>query len=120
MTKPATVGDVIEQVRHTSLYMAVYKDIQEFLSQFIPTDAFEPSAGIHTTITETGSVPSEVVEAVRDEIESRVCELELELLKLKGTTLKTSKKVSKKVPVRRAPPRRTRGKTKAKAKAKKK
>jgi hypothetical protein len=120
MTKPATVGDLIERVRQGSLRLAVYTEIQEFLSQFIPTDAYEPPAGLHTTLSETGAVPSEVVEGVRDEIEARVGELEIELMKLKGTTLKLSPKAAKKAPVRRAPPRRTRGKKKAKSKTGKK
>ncbi|MCK4306538.1 MAG: hypothetical protein KAY24_20010 [Candidatus Eisenbacteria sp.] len=121
MNKPTTVGDVIERVEQSSLRLVVYGEIQEFLSQFIPTDAFEPPAGIHTVITETGAVPLEVVEAVRDEIETHICELKQELSKLKGTTLKMPlKKVAKNAPARRVPPRRTRGKAKVKAKAKKK
>lgn len=114
MSKAATIGEVIEQVEQIDLKLAVYRELQEFLSQFIPTDAYEPATGIATTLTETGAVPSEVVEVVRDEIEAKTGELEIEANELKNLTLKLPAS-TKRVPVRR-----TRVKTKPKAKAKKK
>jgi hypothetical protein len=115
MTTKMTVGETLKKIEHLQLKQAVMDELARFLDQFIPTDSFEPTKGISSSIS-AEVVPHGVIEEVRDEILATKVGAEKQIAGLKGqhvtgtkTTSKkapTKKKVAKRAPPKRPPPKR--------------
>lgn len=103
MTEIKTVGEILEEANRLHLKQAVRDELVEFLTQFIPTDAHEPTKGLSSSVS-ADVVPSEIVEEVRDELLSQKAEVEKQIKGLMGHSVSSAKAKSKrKAPIKKVP-----------------
>lgn len=111
MSKVVTIGEILEKVEDLELRAAVYDELIAYLSKFISTDSYQPTAGIKAPVGLEDAVSEETIEEVRGDLQKTVDGIRAEILKLKGQKPPTR---TKKAP-RKAPPKRRTKSVKKKA-----